>query len=343
MAIFFLCPDYDFPSGGVRVIYRHVDILNSFGLEAYVVHKKHGHRCKWFDNDTPVLYIENGVAWRAYKRLGRFFRRQDSERILLNGDSRRKVGADDVFVVPEILGPKVGEFAPGIRKVILNQGCYLTFRGYPLDGALPDIPYKNKDIVAVLTNSDDGLGYLKYAFGDIDVFRFHVSVDPALFEYQGDKKRQICFSPRKNEGIVRHLVQTLIARDALGGFKLVQFAGIDQVAVAKIMQESAIFLSFGQYEGFGLPPAEAMACGCIVIGFHGGGGKEFMRPEFSFPVDYDLKQFSEYVEYVTARFDSERTRFFEMGRCASQYIHSVYSPEREVEDLRKFWGRLGVL
>lgn len=342
MAIFFFCPDYDFPSGGVRVIYRHVDVLNSLGVEAYVVHKKRGYRCKWFDNSTPVLYIENGVAWRAYKRLGRFLGRNYAEGVMLYGNSRRKVGVEDIFVVPEILGPNVGKFAPGIPKVILNQGCYLTFRGYPLDRALPTSPYMSKDVVAVLINSDDGLTWLQYAFGGLNVSRFHVSIDPKLFCYKGDKKRQICFSPRKNHGMVRHLIQTLIARDALAGFELVPFSGIDQVAVAKIMQESAIFLNFGQYEGFGLPPAEAMACGCVVIGFHGGGGKEFMRPGLSFPVDYDLKQFAEHVEYVTTRYDGERDYFIEMGRSASQYINEVYSPEREVEDLKNFWGRLGL-
>jgi glycosyltransferase involved in cell wall biosynthesis len=45
------------------------------------------------------------------------------------------------------------------------------------------------------------------------------------------------------------------------------------------LSESAIYFSTSLYEGFGLPPIEAMACGCIVVGFHGGGGLEYASSE----------------------------------------------------------------
>jgi glycosyltransferase involved in cell wall biosynthesis len=38
------------------------------------------------------------------------------------------------------------------------------------------------------------------------------------------------------------------------------------------------FLTLSPAEGFGLPPLEAMASGCCVVGFHGNGGLEYMRP-----------------------------------------------------------------
>ena len=57
------------------------------------------------------------------------------------------------------------------------------------------------------------------------------------------------------------------------------------------MQESLLFLSFGFPEGFGLPVAEAFACGCAVIGYDGLGGRELFKyasqyPGLSFPVQY---------------------------------------------------------
>ena len=36
--VYFLTPDFDTPAGGNRVIYRHVDILNSVGIPAFVLH-----------------------------------------------------------------------------------------------------------------------------------------------------------------------------------------------------------------------------------------------------------------------------------------------------------------
>jgi glycosyltransferase involved in cell wall biosynthesis len=44
------------------------------------------------------------------------------------------------------------------------------------------------------------------------------------------------------------------------------------------MAEHRYFLSLSPREGFGLPQLEAMAAGCAVVGFHGGGGGQFMRP-----------------------------------------------------------------
>ena len=47
--------------------------------------------------------------------------------------------------------------------------------------------------------------------------------------------------------------------------------------VACALQDSLLFLSCGHPEGFGLPLAEAIACGCLVVGYH-GLGRPRLRP-----------------------------------------------------------------
>jgi glycosyltransferase involved in cell wall biosynthesis len=44
------------------------------------------------------------------------------------------------------------------------------------------------------------------------------------------------------------------------------------------MSTHRYFLALSPMEGFGLPPLEAMAAGCAVVGFHGNGGTQYMRP-----------------------------------------------------------------
>lgn len=47
------------------------------------------------------------------------------------------------------------------------------------------------------------------------------------------------------------------------------------------MAEHRYFLSLSPREGFGITQLEAMAAGCTVVGFHGGGGGQFMRAGFN--------------------------------------------------------------
>ena len=40
--VYFVTPDFSEPSGGIRVMYRHTDILNSAGNKAFVLHQRRG-------------------------------------------------------------------------------------------------------------------------------------------------------------------------------------------------------------------------------------------------------------------------------------------------------------
>ena len=55
--IFFICPDTNLPTGGVKQIYRQVDVLNSKGFNAYVLHRHYGFKCTWFNNQTQIVYF----------------------------------------------------------------------------------------------------------------------------------------------------------------------------------------------------------------------------------------------------------------------------------------------
>ncbi len=340
MSIYFYSPDYAFPSGGVRVIYRHVDILNNHGIPAFVLHQKPGFRASWFENETPIAWQANKTFRRRLqfkiKELGRPKVPRDWHII---GGTSPVLGDEDILVLPEIVGPNMEKMALGVKKVILNQNCYLTFQKYSItDGSTNQNPYRSKDLIAVMTNSDDGYEYLKHAFPYIDPYRFHLSIDPKLFSFKEHKKKQICFSPRKNEFLVRQLINVLKYRGALKDFDLMPYSDLPQTQVAQLLQDSAVFLSFGWFEGFGLPPAEAMACGCITIGFHAQGGKEFMKPELSYPIETgDLLGYAKTVEKVLNNYDSDKEHYDTLRRTTSKFIHDEYSPAREEGDVINIW------
>jgi len=260
--------------------------------------------------------------------------------LLLGGDSE-ELRQNDFLVLPENMGPNIANMAKGTRKVILNQSCYLTFNYYSLKEDEMRTPYNDPDVVAVLINSEDSLKYLQYVFPNLPITRFHLSVDPDVFAFQADKKRQICFTPKKNDEVVRQVINILKFRKALRDFKLVQFSGISQKEVARIMQESALYLSFSQYEGFGLPLVEAMACGCIVIGYHAGGGKEFLKREFSYPVESgDVLGLARKVEEVIREYDVDSNLFMGIAKAASEFVRETYPPQQEESDIINFWLKL---
>lgn len=74
----------------------------------------------------------------------------------------------------------------------------------------------------------------------------------------------------------------LISHDDLSGFdtkgmEVVKPASDEEMAL--LYAESDIFISTSWWEGFGLPPLEAMACGCAVITSDSGGVNEYAVAE----------------------------------------------------------------
>ena len=90
-----------------------------------------------------------------------------------------------------------------------------------------------------------------------------------------------------------------------------------------------------------MPPMEALASGCIVIGYHGGGGREYFKPEFSYPVEIgDFVGFSKAVEDALALFRKDPAAFLQKGQQAALFIRENYSREGEERDVVEFWKKL---
>jgi glycosyltransferase involved in cell wall biosynthesis len=57
----------------------------------------------------------------------------------------------------------------------------------------------------------------------------------------------------------------------------VEIHGLSSNQVAERLRGAHVFLATGFPEGCPLPPLEAMACGCLPVGFTGFGGLDYMR------------------------------------------------------------------
>jgi glycosyltransferase involved in cell wall biosynthesis len=92
---------------------------------------------------------------------------------------------------------------------------------------------------------------------------------------------RIAWMPRKNRALgenIRQIAEHILARkQSAPSLEWTAIHGLRPEEVADILASCHIFLSSGFPEGFGLPPLEAMASGCVPVGFTGLGGWEYMR------------------------------------------------------------------
>jgi hypothetical protein len=310
--IYVLCPDDNNAYGGIRKLYRHVDVLHGHGWPATILHKQPGFRCTWFDNNTPVTYAD----WTA-------------------------IQPSDFLVVPEVYGPNITAMFPGVRKVIFNQNCYYTFKGIPLNLADTHMPYTHPDVAAAFVVSNDSQEYLRFVFPQLKVYRLRYSIDPEKFHAKVPKQNQIAFMPRKQNEDVTQVLNILKTRGALAGFALVPIHQKTEAEAAALMRSGRMFLSFGHPEGFGLPPAEAMACGCITIGYHGRGGREFLTAGLAYPIEVgDILGYARTVEFVIGLCRNDPGSLAAQSQKAAAFIHEHYSPANEVGDILAVWQRI---
>ena len=147
--------------------------------------------------------------------------------------------------------------------------------------------------------------------------------------------------PRRNGDDALQVVNMLKFRAALAGFGLAVIYNLPEAEVARVLRESLIFLNFGTAEGSPLPPAEAMACACLVIGYDGRGGREFITPEYAFPIQTgDIVSFAATVEQVIRQIGTNPQPLREKARRASEFMLRTYTPQREEADILAAWRHL---
>lgn len=310
-SLYFLAPDDDRPSGGTMVLYRHVDILNAAGFAAMALHRHPGFSYSWFDHQTRTGTIET-----------------------------TQFAAGDVIVFPETEIDLVAQLPPRLRYVIFNQNCHLTWKR---PQAVADA-YRLDDprFLGTITVSSHNRAVLARAFAGMRVERVRLGIDSARFTpSKPPAEKRIGYMPRRGSADAQMLLGMLNQRGLLRGWEVVALDGLRHDEVATQLQALTIFLSFSHQEGFGLPAAEAMACGCHVIGYHGFGGREFFARRFSTPIaSGDVMAFAEAVAAAVAQENIEPGWCRKRGIDASRFIQSRYSRARETADVVAVYARL---
>lgn len=232
----------DKPVGGIKVIYQHCMLLQELGFDAY-----------------PVLMGRYKGNFFGYDVVCKKFLEVSSS-----------IDSTDIIVSTEF-APYQGLLFDNAYKILFLQ----NWMG--LQGRL-NISDKNKSYIdigykEVITCSDYCSRYIKEIM-DVDAQTITNGIDLNLFKPIPTKriKGRVLAMSRKNPEDLKKIAKFLSNTE----YELKVVDGLTQEKLIDEYQKADIFLATGYPEGFSLPPLEAMACGCVVVGFTGGAAGEFM-------------------------------------------------------------------
>jgi hypothetical protein len=305
--LIYLCPGWDGPGGGIKVIYQHVEAIAARGAPCFVFHP-----------DTPG----SSYTWMPHQvvslKLGHFD------------------PGGDFLVFPEVWAALAAKFCipAGIRYAIFVQNGYLAHRTAGFDSSTLAEAYRHATLV--LSISNDTSEMLRLLFPDISpdrIQRVHCSV-PAAFA-PAAKEPLITYMPRKLRDHAERL-EIYLRNHLPGPWRMQALDGMPARQVADAMGRSSIFLSFCDLEGYGLPPLEAAVCGNIVVGYTGQAAREyFERPIFREVPNGDFRLFVSEVRAAIRDVESGVPRS-EAFTAQLARIAATHSAENEAFHLISF-------
>lgn len=330
MEIVYLSPAINVPIGGIKVIYRHSEILNQLGFTSSVFHPDNPKFvCDWF---THQAKIRSGQT--------KWFRKKHEMYESIPFRPER-----DFLVIPEVWANQIGRqcLERNLKYAMFVQNGYQLFDGGRSDLKLLNQVYENASVICSI--SEDTTQVIQMTFPMIDpnkIIRLYPHVSEIFRNLTTKKKKLITYMPRKL-GKHAQLMEFFLRNHLPSDWSIQAIENQNEVGVATLLAKSAVFLSFCESEGCPLPPLEAALSGNLVVGYTGEGAKEY----FHFPI-YTSVHNGDFVEYVyqtkkaIAAIESGITQTLEYQNQLKK-ISSVYSMANEIECVKAFGGLVSSL
>ncbi len=310
MNIYYFCPDLAQPSGGVKRLYQHVDNLRNEGYPAYILHFKSGFEINWFKSDVPIKYLNENIQWNP----------------------------TDVLVFPEGLPALIKKFKETpFRKVVIALSHSYIFPNLPLGENWADY-----GVEAVITPSKVISNFIYQSMGIKNIYLFKTSIDHKIFNTINENKiLHIAFVPRKDN--TPEIIEKIINAKNEIDIKFVKIENKSINDYARLLRESSIFLATSAHEGIHRSVIEAMACGCICVGYDGIGAKEYIVPDGE-NQNFVLAENMNYIELTqkleeTIKQINEGNPQISIIKNNAVETAAQFSQEIEKESILKFWKK----
>ena len=247
--IFYFCPDLVTKSGGVRRLYRHVEILVRNGFQAAILHVKKNFILS-DQPDVPIEYLENPGTLKK----------------------------NDIVVIPEgFPGAMLKLKDLPIRRFVVALSWSYIF------STLPDrMDWRDFNIERVLVVCPVIGEMISWSMG-LPTHLIDFAINPDLYHYRPEiKSRKIVYIQNKARDIdaFRRLLAVRNS-DYVNKFEWTALKDLSQADYAAQIRESSVFLNLSTAEGLLNSCFEAISAGCIIAGFNSVGGQDMLVGEGS--------------------------------------------------------------
>jgi tetratricopeptide (TPR) repeat protein len=298
-------------TGGIKTTYNHADLLRQMGFNVTV-----------FQPDGPPNWC--------------------SPRLQTLTSTTLAVTADDVLVFPETLhGPiaQLAQMQTQARKVMFCQNQFYMF-----SFNITAENYAKLGFTDFIVPGEICKRALESVQKVQNISVVPLSIDPEFFPR--GKSMRIVTVPRKykpHDGLPGHapLLQTML------GLKYPHFGstpwelieGKTSADVAESLGRSTIFLSLCNMEACPLTPLEAMASGCIVVGYHGIGGLEYATSQNGFW--YSPEQLDEVTDTLASVIEGLNSNDPKLREIQANGLATAarFNERRTKEALLRVYGR----
>ena len=303
-------PDLQKPIGGIKQLHRISEILSLCGFSSRLIQESSSFRPSWFSSNVDTISKDE------------FFNSITLDPLV------------DVLILPETYIPVVHTIVDEhIPRIIFNQNSSYTFgmkaSQFYKPSAISSL-YSFPSIKQVWCVSHHDRRFLSRSFS-LPLERVRLitnALDVQFSNLNVAKKRQIVYMPRKNKEDSSVVIELLNNSELVPSWSVKPIINLSHEKVIELMRESLIFLSFGFPEGFGLPVAEAMACGCAVVGYDGLGGRELYHHANQYPGLATSIPYGDWYAFIDAiRLFDHNLRSFE-----SQILSSLLELSNSIRD-----------
>lgn len=265
---YFYCPDYEKPSGGIKVLYDHVKCMNENGFNGVVIHKKTGFRPEWLDE-----FYEIDAETGQYKGIPTIYL----------DDENLGIGMEDFFFIPEgipnVMKNLAEQNAP-CKRIVFCQNWYYVLNSLPVG-----VYWNHFGITDCMSVSNIQSDYLKMIMPFLKIKNVVGHIPDDVFyppEKKTQKKLQVAFIPSRFDNGTKsaNVIKTFFSLYPFLRFiEFKQVGGMTNEQYAELLRESAFYVHFDEYSSWGTAPIEAYLSKCLVAGWDGFGGREYMNPD----------------------------------------------------------------